>query len=164
MVTVAVGVNARVMVAIGCDACRRTGADEPESIKRRSHGSHFIIYSADMGRPRPPESGLDRGVPKPLNKKRQRLSDGAAAARKQEPQQTPQQAGGQTSCPVVLKRALARAMEAQQRTLCVLLSDAPDAGTIMIRHVCDDGWDDASTELRSRPPSLIPLHWNHPNH
>lgn len=90
-----------------------------------------------MGRPRPPESGLDRGVPKqPTMKRKRRLSDGshdAAAARKQEPQQTPQQAGGTTSCPVVLKRALARAVEAQQRTLCVLLSDAPDAGTILIR-------------------------------
>lgn len=91
---------------------------------------------AGMGRPRPGDSGvLDRGVPKP-NKKKRRLSDGAPAGGGINGTAAVQKGkvaaatGSALSCPAVVTRALARAVETQQRTLCVLLSDAPDAGTI----------------------------------
>jgi hypothetical protein len=91
-----------------------------------------------MGRPRP---ALDRGVPKP--QKRRRLSEeedggssnglaimavqkqGAGAGRERAAAAAAPPA---LSCPATVTRVLGRAVEARQRTLCLLLSDAPDAG------------------------------------
>lgn len=84
-----------------------------------------------MGRPRPADAGVYRAGPKPSKKKR-RLSDGAAAPTPETKQGARHghaaAAGAALSCPEVVTRALCRAVEAQQRLLCVLLSDAPDAG------------------------------------
>lgn len=94
-----------------------------------------------MGRPRPADAGLDRAVPKPSSSKKRRLSDGAAGL-----QQATKQAarpgkaaatGAAPGCPAAVARALGRAVESQQRLLCVLLSDAPDAGAY---------WMDASND------------------
>lgn len=87
--------------------------------------------AGEMERPRPADAGLDRALPKPCTKKR-RLSDGAAGL-KQATKQAARPgkaaaAGAAPSCPAAVTRALGRAVESQQRLLCVLLSDAPDAG------------------------------------
>jgi len=87
-----------------------------------------------MGRSLLPErSSLDRGEPKPHpSGKKRRLSDGGAGAGRSNGlavQKAKASTGPALSCPAAVTRALARAVEARQRTLCVLLSDAPDAGT-----------------------------------
>lgn len=93
-----------------------------------------------MGRPRPADAGVDRAVPQPPSKKKRRLSDGAAAAleAKQGARHgKPAAAGAALCCPAAVTRALGRAVEAQQRLLCVLLSDAPDAGAYRMHPVAD---------------------------
>lgn len=154
----------------------------PGSTEPCSPFASLLLSTTGMGRPRPLDSGLDRGVPKPSNKKKRRLSDGgapaggilnggaAAAAVPKQKRPLSAAAGGSTlSCPAAVTRALARAVDSQQRTLCVLLSDAPDAGTILFRMGWDAthsiqfavsraGSDDADPTTTQTPPPPPPPH------